>query len=191
VLTAIPEDYMPRVKVAHSLRKKASFDHPVLLVADKHGEIYDDPRFDKLWWLENDWAYNGMFEGEEPGELLEELKDYGALGHYIWNVVQAHEWAHYFRAGDTPTLLYLLEPGVHIDDPATSSWAGRFTRPCPESRPNYWIDDAGIEDWDYAHPENSWENAKEVYDYRVNGLLESRDEMYGAFRQKLQELYNR
>lgn len=36
---------MPRVEVAHSLRKKTGFDHPVLLVADKNGEIYDDPRY--------------------------------------------------------------------------------------------------------------------------------------------------
>jgi len=71
-------------------------------------DIFNDPRFNQLWWLENDWAYNGMFEGEAPRKFLQEIKPYGALGHYIWECVQPWDWAHYFRAGDTPTLLYLL-----------------------------------------------------------------------------------
>ncbi len=154
-------------------------------------DIFNDPRFDQLWWLENDWAYNGMFEGEEPGELLDEIKEYGVLGHYIWECVQAWEWAHYFRAGDTPSLLYLLEPGVDIDDPRQSSWAGKFTHPFPEKRPNYWIDDAGNEGWNYKDPSQSWQLATSVYEHRVRTFVEARTEMYEAYRNKMKTLYNK
>ncbi len=154
-------------------------------------EIYNDKRFDNLWWLENDWGYNGMFEGQAPRDFLTEIKEYGALGYYIWDVVQPFDWAHYFRAGDTPTLLYLLEPGIDIDNPATGSWAGKFVNPYPNERPNYWIDDAGTDNWDYAHPENTWDKTKLVYNNRVNNLLESRDKWYDAYRKKMKEIYNK
>lgn len=153
-------------------------------------EIFNDKRFAKLWWLENDWAYNGMFEGQAPYTFLDEIKNYGALGHYIWNEVQAFEWAHYFRAGDTPTLLYLLEPGIDINNPATSTWVGKFTKPYPEERPNYWIDDAAISSWNYAEPENSWTNASQAYDNRVQSLMNKRDEWYSAYLEKMKSLYN-
>lgn len=154
-------------------------------------DIFNDSRFDNLWWLENDWAYNGMFEGEEPAQLLLEIKDFGALGFNIWQVVQSKNWAHYFRAGDTPSLLYLLEPGANIDNPRESTWAGKFVKPYSKTRPNYWIDDAGLKDWDYANPENTWQNAKLVYKNRVNNLYKSRNEMYDSYRQKMKELYNK
>ena len=152
-------------------------------------EIFDDPRFDKLWWIENDWAYNGMFGGQEPADFLLEIKEYGHLGYHIWKVVQSHSWAHYFRAGDTPTLLYLLEQIDH-NDPSHSTWAGKFLRPFPEKRPDYWIDDAGHEDWNYEDPCETWDLAKEVYDYRVEGLMEHREAIYAAFRTKMQQLYS-
>jgi hypothetical protein len=154
-------------------------------------EIFNDERFAHLWWLENDWGYNGMFEGQAPRDFLAEIKEYGALGYHIWDVVQPFGWANYFRAGDTPTLLYLLEPAVDINNPATSSWAGKFVRPYPEERPNYWIDDAGPAAWNYAHPEKTWTKANEVYQNRVNNLRQSRDAWYDAYRQKMKKIYNR
>ncbi len=158
-----------------------------------HGrnEIFNDPRFDQLWWLENDWAYNGMFEGEAPGKFLQEIKQYGVLGYYIWECVQPWDWAHYFRAGDTPTLLYLLEPNVDINDPSQSTWAGRFIKPFPEERPNYWIDDAGNEAWNYKDPSQTWEMAPSVYEHRVRKLMDKRDEMYAAYREKMKILYHK
>ena len=154
-------------------------------------DVYNDERFNNLWWLENDWGYNGMFGGSEPKEFLLEIKNFGALGHHIWEVVQSHNWAHYFRAGDTPSLLYLLEPGVDLDNPETSKWAGKFINPYRESRPNYWIDDAGNPEWNYAEPENTWNIAKEVYDFRVNNLRKKRSEMYASYREKMKKLYNK
>ena len=153
-------------------------------------DIFNDPRFTNTWWVENDWAYNGMFVGEEPGKLLLEIKNYGELGYFIWEEVQAKEWAHYFRAGDTPTVLYFLEPGADIDDPTTHTWAGTFVRPFPETRPNYWIDDAGNSDWNYADPSQSWELFQEVYDHRVNTFVSHRAEMHEAFREKMRNVYN-
>ena len=41
-------------------------------------EIVEDPRFRDLWWVEIDWTYNGMFVGEEPAEMLQQVKAYGA-----------------------------------------------------------------------------------------------------------------
>lgn len=154
-------------------------------------EIYKDPRFVNLWWLENDWSYNGMFEGQEPRDFLLEIKEYGALGNYIWEEVQPFEWAHYFRAGDTPTLLYLLEPELDIDHPEDGSWAGKFIKPFPIERPNYWIDEAGTSDWNYANPEESWDRAQEVYQHRVTNLIQQRNNWYGAYRKKMKELYGK
>ncbi|MDC0584182.1 DUF1593 domain-containing protein [Bacteroidales bacterium] len=153
-------------------------------------EIFNDSRFNNLWWIENDWAYNGMFEGQQPRDLLQEIKTFGNLGYYIWEVVQTHSWAHYFRAGDTPSLLYLLEAIDH-NQPSQSTWGGKFIRPFPNEKPNYWTDDAGTDDWDYANPCSSWNIANTVFNNRINTLLDNREEMYDAFRKKLKALYNK
>ncbi len=152
-------------------------------------DIFNDPRFVDLWWLESDWTYNGMFEGPEPKQMLEELSQAGALGSYISYVVAGIDWAQYFRVGDTPTVLYLIDPGNDYDDPSKGSWAGRFTRPLPETRPNYWTGVDGGRQWDYGDPCSTWENAEAVYDARINTLLEHRPELYEALLDKLDGLY--
>jgi len=156
----------------------------------QRNDIFYDHRFDSLWWIENDWAYNGMFEGKEPRNFLMEIKTYGNLGYYIWDVVQSHSWAHYFRVGDTPTLLYLLEDIDH-DDPSQFTWGGKFIRPFPEKRPNYWIDDAGMQEWNYEDPCETWEHARQVYQNRVKSLVENRESMYAACREKMVRIYNK
>ncbi|MBT30236.1 MAG: hypothetical protein CMO01_11300 [Thalassobius sp.] len=152
--------------------------------------IFYDSRFKNLWWIENDWAYNGMFEGEQPRKFLDEIKQNGNLGYHIWEVVQEQEWAHYFRAGDTPTLLYLLE-NIDHNNPAQFTWGGKFVKPFPQEYPNYWIDAAGTKDWDYQDPCNSWEIQDMVYTNRVNSLMEYREDMYNAFRLKMKTLYGK
>jgi hypothetical protein len=154
-------------------------------------DIYTDPRFQNLWWVESDWTFEGMFMGDEPENLLKQLKGYGALGQHIWDVVQPVKWAHYFRAGDTPSLLYVLDPNHSLDNPTEGSWAGKFYQPFPEARPNYYTDVNGGLEWDYDNPCRTWANAKAVHKARVQTLLDRRPEMYEALTTKLNRLYGR
>jgi hypothetical protein len=73
-------------------------------------EIYKDPRFNNLWWLESNWTYNGMFMGDGPKIMFEKLSNYGSMGAFIKTATKGHDWAQYFRVGDTPTVLYLIDP---------------------------------------------------------------------------------
>lgn len=142
-------------------------------------EIYNDPRFNQLWWLENNWIYNGMFQGPEPKAMLKKLTQFGAMGAYMQTIVQPFAWAQYFRAGDTPTVLYLLN----------NNWAGKYTKPFPTEKPNYYTDDAGSIDWNYKDPCQTWANAKLMYDYNKSLLANKRGEIYDDLIQRLIHLY--
>lgn len=144
-------------------------------------EIYHDKRFDKLWWLENNWMYNGMFPGTEPKDMLERLTQYGAMGAYMKTIVAPFAWAQYFRAGDTPTVLYLLN----------NKWVGTYTQPFPAEKPNYYTDAAGSIAWNYADPCQTWQNAKPMYEHNKATLLEKRPEIYQALLAKLDRLYKK
>jgi hypothetical protein len=117
-----------------------------------HGrnQIFNDERFKDMWWLEINWTYEGMFSGNEPAEMFEKLSVYGALGNHIKEVVKNESWAQYFRVGDTPSVLYVIDPNHDLDDPTQSSWAGKFTKPFPDERPNYYTDLNGPVEWDYS-----------------------------------------
>jgi hypothetical protein len=113
--------------------------------------MWENPEFNKLWWIENDWGYAGMFKGLEydsagnitggrPYEIMVSLSRHaGNLGQHLRDVVSTDrvKWANYFRVGDTPTVLYLIDPDNKPDNPSHGSWAGKFIRPFPETRPNY------------------------------------------------------
>lgn len=166
-------------------------------------DIFIDPRFDKLWWIENDWGYNAMFHGlnygEEgrpiagaPLEMLNYLSENaGALGKHIEEVVSYDrvKWAYYFRAGDTPTVLYLLDQENETDDPGHGSWAGKFLRPFPEKKPNYWTNTIKNVEWDYENPFNTWENAEEAVNESWSFALKEREEMYQELKKKIEFLY--
>lgn len=154
-------------------------------------EVYNDPRFNNLWWLESNWTYNGMFMGEGPRIMFEKLLNYGAMGAFIKTATKGHDWAQYFRVGDTPTVLYLIDPANNIEDPGLGSWAGKFKKPFPEKRPKYWTDDNGEIFWDYSDPCNSWENVEEMYAFNKNTLYQRRQPMYDALITKLNKLYNK
>ena len=154
-------------------------------------EIFNDPRFDNLWWLESNWTYNGMFEGEGPKEMFKKLAVYGAMGGQIKSVTKGHDWAQYFRVGDTPSVTYLIDPDHDINDPESSSWAGLFKKPFPHARPNYYTDDNGSIEWDYAEPCNTWHNMKKMYAYNKNTLVAERQDMYDKLIEKLNYLYSR
>ena len=151
--------------------------------------LYMDNRFSAMWWLEINWAYNGMFIGEEPKQMFHKLGEFGELGRHLKEVVKNEPWARYFRVGDTPSVLYLIDLENELDDPTKSSWAGKFTRPFPNKRPFYFTDSNGPHEWDYENPCNTWHNHIKVKEYSAKTLEEKRDEMYNALIHKLTYLY--
>ncbi|MFW5699616.1 MAG: nucleoside hydrolase-like domain-containing protein [Bacteroidota bacterium] len=152
-------------------------------------EIFSDPRFTDMWWLEINWTYEGMFTGDEPKTMYQKLSDYGALGEHMLEVTKNQPWARYFRVGDTPSVLYVIDPGHDRDDPTESSWAGKFIKPFPEDRPNYYTDFNGPVAWDYENPCNTWDNHVKMRDYAKSTLEKERPAMYEALIKKLESLY--
>ncbi|TDB59518.1 nucleoside hydrolase-like domain-containing protein [Arundinibacter roseus] len=158
---------------------------------DGRNEIYNDPRFNKMWWLEINWTYNGMFSGEGPKEMFKQLSKFGAMGEHIEFVTRDHPWAQYFRVGDTPSVLYLLDPSHNPDDPTLSSWAGKFKKPFEQERPNYYTDDNGTIPWNYTDPCASWNQVKAMYVYNKQTLENERPGMYKALIKKLVKIYGK
>ncbi len=152
-------------------------------------DLYNDSRFNDLWWLEINWTYNGMFAGSEPEEMFQKLAKYGNMGQHIKDVVKNEAWAQYFRVGDTPSVLYVIDPNHDINDPKQSSWAGKFNQPFPDTRPNYYTDFCGNLGWDYANPCNTWQIHEQVRDIAAKTLEVRRGEMYEALLHKLSKLY--
>jgi hypothetical protein len=151
--------------------------------------IYHDQRFDDMWWIESNWTYNGMFEGDEPEQMFEKLSQYGAMGQHIKQVTRGHDWAQYFRVGDTPSVTYLLDRKHDVNDPESPSWAGKFKKVFPETKPNYYTDHNGPVEWDYRDPCNTWDNVKEMYAHNKSTLVAQRQHMYQALIQKLDRIY--
>ena len=158
-----------------------------------HGrnQIFNDPQFKDMWWLEINWTYEGMFSGNEPAEIFEKLISYGALGAHMNEVVKNQAWARYFRVGDTPSVLYLIDPRNDLDDPVNGSWAGKYIMPNPEERPRYFTDFNGTAEWDYNDPCNTWHNHVEVNRFAKGTLEEKRPEMYHFMLNKLNAVYNK
>lgn len=156
-----------------------------------HGrnEIFNDPRFDDMWWLEINWTYEGMFTGDEPVDMFHKLSAYGAMGQHMVEVTENEPWARYFRVGDTPSVLYVIDPRHDRTDPTVSTWAGKFVRPFPETRPHYYTDHNGPIEWDYENPCNTWENHVEFNKHARSTLEAERPGMYRALLEKLDGIY--
>ncbi|MEO1010254.1 MAG: nucleoside hydrolase-like domain-containing protein [Bacteroidota bacterium] len=152
-------------------------------------KVYNNPNFRDLWWVEMNWTYAGMFSGEEPGQMFHRLAQYGQLGTHMKEVVKNHDWAQYFRVGDTPSLLYVLDPNRSLDDPTQGSWAGRYVRPFPDQMPNYYTDVKGAISWDYGNPCSTWENHTQVAAFAKGTLEAKRETMYTALLEKLDAIY--
>jgi hypothetical protein len=144
-----------------------------------------------MWWLEINWTYNGMFTGDEPRSMFEKLSAYGAMGEHIEEVTASYPQYRYFRVGDTPSVLYVIDPRRDLDDPTRSSWAGRFERPFPDTRPHYFTDSSGPVDWDYSDPCRTWHNHEAVFHHARSTLEEERPGMYEALLRKLDHVYGR
>lgn len=87
----------------------------------ERNELFNDSRFDDMWWLEINWTFEGMFTGEEPKRMYHKLSGYGALGQHMIDVTKNQPWARYFRVGDTPSVLYVIDPENDLDDPTKGS----------------------------------------------------------------------
>lgn len=157
--------------------------------AGGRNDIYNEPRFNNMWWVELNWTYEGMFTGQEPYEMFEKLSKYGAMGQHMKDVVKNEAWAQYFRVGDTPSVLYVISPDHDLDNPTESSWAGKFYRPFSDLRPNYYTDFSGALEWDYSNPCKTWQLHEQVKNIAANTLYERRDEMYNSLLKKLAEVY--
>ncbi|MFI3288408.1 MAG: DUF1593 domain-containing protein [Rikenellaceae bacterium] len=156
---------------------------------DGHREaLFNDERFASIWWLENNWGYNGMFEGTRPTEFMITLQNYGALGQHITDACWSRDWAHYFRVGDTPTIMYLVDNN-NLDNPLEYNLGGYFVKPYPEAHPNYYIDAAPNSTWNYSDPCSSWSEAKAEVEARSAQMTLRRDVMYDDMLKKLQRLY--
>lgn len=151
--------------------------------------VFNDSRFSNLWWIESDWTYNGMFIGSEPRQMLNTLSGYGSMGSQMAAVVAGSPGLQYFRAGDTPTVLYLIDPSNQLTNPAQGSWAGAFTRPFPSQRPNYWTDVAGDSNWNYQNPCASWPSKERKFVAATATLQQQRGAMYTALLNKLARIY--
>lgn len=130
-----------------------------------------------------------MFTGDEPQEMFHKLSAYGALGQHMIDVTEDEPWARYFRVGDTPSVLYVIDPRRNLDDPTQSSWAGQFSRPLPDERPNYFTDRSGPVEWNYADPCATWHNHEAMFDYAKGTLEKERPAMYGGLLRKLDRVY--
>ena len=58
--------------------------------------------------------------------MFHKLSKYGDLGEHIKDVVKNESWAQYFRVGDTPSVLYVIDQTHDLDNPTQSSWAGKL-----------------------------------------------------------------
>lgn len=130
-----------------------------------------------------------MFSGNEPAQVFEKLLQYGKLGIHMEEVVKNEAWARYFRVGDTPSVLYLIDPDHNPDDPTEPSWAGQFVKPFPTERPHYYTDASGPVDWDYKDPCKTWLNHTKVHAYAKGTLEAKRPEMYKALLSRLDQIY--
>jgi hypothetical protein len=152
-------------------------------------EIFNNKQFNDMWWLEINWTYAGMTSGEEPKQMFDRLSVFGRMGQHIKEVVKNESWAQYFRVGDTPSVLYVIDPGHDPDDPTKSSWAGKYIKPFHQIRPNYYTDYCGTLEWDYSNPCRTWQNHQQMRIEAMKTLEERRAEMYSALLCKLSLLY--
>jgi hypothetical protein len=156
-----------------------------------HGrnQIFNDSKFDHIWWLEIDWTYIGMFTGDSPSNMMFKLEKFGSMGRHIKEVVNNQPNYYYFKVGDTPSVLYLIDPENDLDDPIHGSWAGKFVKPFPLERPNYYTDYNGDVNWDYENPCNTWDNRFDMLDNAKRTLEIKRPHMYQSLIKKLNRIY--
>jgi hypothetical protein len=107
-----------------------------------------EKNFKKLWWIQADQTYRGMFNGGNmSGDLSnhsfpkQHVVGHGALGAF-WRTIRLQA----IKMGDTPSILFFLNNDVN--DPTKEGWGGAFVR--YENGTNWWRD----------NPDNSVKSGK-------------------------------
>lgn len=163
--------------------------------ADGRDLIAGDSRFDDMWWIETEWnvmAYSAVNGTPKLDDFLDTLSaNYGAMGAHADEISLDDQWSppYKFKHCDSMTVYYLLDPNHNLDDPTEWSWGGVYTKQQASKRANYWIDTVGPYTWDFDNPVNTWSNAQDVYDYRVDTVRNHRSTIFGAMTDKLDVLY--
>ena len=127
-----------------------------------------------------------MFTGDQPKLMLDTLSTFDDMGHHMKYVVKNDDWAQYFRVGDTPSVLYLLD---RYHNPSTASWAGRFHKPFPLTKPSYYTDLSETVARNYSNPCSTWDNHEKIQQLAKSTLEKERPKMYQALIDKLNQLY--
>lgn len=142
-------------------------------------------RFTNLWWVENDWAFKGMSEGEEPSDMYKQVIKYGALGNFLSDSRQTT-----LNLEEAIPFMFLVDPQVNSKYPEFGGWTGNYTKPFPVERPHYWVDRADTKKWDYKEPCKSWDLAFQVLEERKRNVLTRRDQMFTSLLSNLNQLYS-
>ncbi|MFM2043894.1 MAG: hypothetical protein RLY86_2470 [Pseudomonadota bacterium] len=125
--------------------------------------------FHKLWWIENNSTFRGMYVSgsgaNDPGIhkawIDANARGHGALGDYFVKMttdLYGPGSVDGLKMGDTPSLLYLLDR-VDNNNPGADSWGGDFVQ--NGRAPNYWTDSTAG-----ADRLGSYNGAKTVYEHR-------------------------
>lgn len=131
-------------------------------------------------WADRQWSYYGSWLlWEAPWELTSKTLSPTSVCVGRGTSVR----------GDTPSVLYVIDADHDLDDPTEGSWAGRYHKPFPDERPQYWTGIDGAAAWNYAEPRLTWANRSVVFAARKQTLLDRRPAMYVAFLEKVRRLY--
>ena len=92
-----------------------------------------------LWLIEANATYRGWFVGGEQGGawgntrfVAEHIAGRGALGEFFAPLLKGT-----MKMGDTPSVVYLLDPRGTPEDPTQPSWGGQFVRAWERPRAVY------------------------------------------------------
>lgn len=160
---------------------------PKIRIIDIYGQDtealnYQDSAFPDVWTIRMQTTFRGMyFGGNQTGDLhataflQEHVKGHGHLAEFMPLDVFLTGYlgaVNGLKAGDTPSLLYVLDPNSDPDDPTAPSWGGMFQCPDPVNRPNFWTDIPGS-----TYREGSYNGAKTVNVHREAVLRDWQEKM--------------
>lgn len=169
--------------IAQALKDDPSIAPRVRLYTIGHQEAKADQYMDatwrgKVWWLESLTTFRGMYAtsaynrpltGRESIWLTASKQPKGALGKYMDDLshglyqqgIKPEDQGYGIKMGDTPSILFLLDPEQNRNDPTRGGWGGRYRRTADQ----YWTDLTN-------EAIGRWPGAKTVADHRSEFLAD-------------------